>query len=65
MSMPVPAYFQYANAWRAAFFAMLESEQPTEIPCRGVETHNGPYITYEPTNEQTKAKKKLAGSCSS
>lgn len=47
-------YFKYTEAWRSAFFSMMEIEDPLEVPCKGRE--NLEKWIYQPhpslTNEQ-------------
>lgn len=61
---PAPEYFKFAVAWRSAFFAMLEYENPIELRCRAVENKDGwiyrspsPHDKYHHTSRKYKTPK--------
>lgn len=52
-------YFKHFVAWRSAFFAMMEAEQPNELPFRGVENTSGwRYRSQQSTDRYPHVKRK-------
>lgn len=59
MNAPRPEYFKFAVAWRTAFAAMMEAEQPNELPFRAVENTAGwIYRSQQPTDKYPHVQRK-------
>lgn len=59
MNTRPPEYFKHFVAWRSAFFAMMEAEQPNELPMHARENLGGwVYRSPQPTDKYPHVQRK-------